>query len=157
LTYPVTIEIVRLQDARFQEALLQYQETVLRANAEVENSMVAFVKAKEEVELLGLNVANAEETAQLTMAAYEQGKVIVSVPLVALSILASQKDQHFYWQGQATTQYVSIYKGLGGGWENRVTEELVPEHIQEQMRKQADWWSFTGKRNISGQEVRPKK
>ncbi len=157
LSYPFTVQNVRLQDARFMETMLRYQDTVLRANMEVENNMFAFLKAQEEVELLKLNVVNAQETAKLTMGAYKEGKVIVSVPLVALTFLASQQDQMLEWRGETATRYVAIYKSLGGGWESRVDQELLPEYIQEQMKKQADWWSFWGGRALSTQEVRQEK
>ena len=64
-------------------------------------------------------------------------------------ILSSQQDQMWAWRGATTTDFVAIYKALGDGWENRVGQELVPEHIREQMKKQADWWTFTGQYDLS--------
>jgi outer membrane protein TolC len=154
INYPLTVQNVRIQDARFQEALLDYKSTVLRANAEVENAMYAYLKAQDQIAVLEGNVEVASETAQLTVDAYDQGKVIVSVPLVALSFLASQQDQIWAWRGEATVDYIALYKALGGGWENRIDQELVPEHIQEEMKKQADWWSFTGRHDLSTKQVR---
>jgi NodT family efflux transporter outer membrane factor (OMF) lipoprotein len=149
INYPITVENVRLQDAQFEEALLNYRETVLNANLEVENSMYSFLKSQDEVAILEGNVKEAMDTVNLTSAAYKQGKVIVSIPLVALSFLASQVDQMWAWRGETTTDFVAIYKALGGGWQNRVGQELVPETIREQMKKQADWWTFTGKSDLS--------
>ncbi len=154
INYPVTVEFVRNEDAQFEEALLNYRETVLNANLEVENSMYSFLKAQDETALLEGNVKDALDTANQTMAAYKEGKVIVSEPLTALTFLASQQDQMWAWRGQATTDFVSIYKALGGGWQNRVSQELVPEYIREQMKKQADWWSFTGKHDLSTVQVK---
>ncbi|MCE5231246.1 efflux transporter outer membrane subunit [bacterium] len=157
ILYPVTVELVRNEDAQFQEALLNYRETVLNANLEVENSLYSFLKAQDETTVLEDNVDEALDAAQTTMAAYKEGKVIVSVPLAALTFLASQQDQMWAWRGQATTDYVAIYKALGGGWQNRVGQELVPEQIREQMKNQADWWSFTGKHDLSTIQVKDKK
>lgn len=160
LLYPFTVENVRLQDTQFEEALLQYKETVLNANREVENNMFAFLQALDETAILEENVRNARDAAPLTEAAYKEGKVIVSIPLAALTFLASQEDQMWQWRGMTTTDYIAIYKALGGGWQNRVGQELVPEPIREQMKKQADWWSFTGKWDLStvqdkGQVTKP--
>lgn len=147
--YPITVENVRYQDAQFEEALLNYRETVLNANLEVENTMFAFLKAQDEVAILEGNVKEALDTAQLTIAAYKQGKVIVSVPLVALMFLSSQQDQMWAWRGESTTDFVAIYKALGGGWQNRTDQELVPDYIRERMKKQVDWWTFTGNYDLS--------
>ena len=38
---------VRIQDARFQQLLVNYQDTVLRAAQEVEDAMTGFLKAQE--------------------------------------------------------------------------------------------------------------
>ena len=157
ISYPLMVEFVRMQDARFQESMLVYRDTVLNATREVEDSLYSFVKTQEEAAILARNVTAAKDTATLTVAAYKEGKVIVSVPLVALSFLASQQDKQIDAQGQVAIEYAAIYRGLGGGWETRVDQELVPEYIQEQMKKQVDWWSFTGKRNITGREKKPAK
>ncbi len=149
ILYPITVQNVRLQDARFEEAQMNYRETVLRANLETENALYAFLKTQDEGVILEGNVKEALDTANLTMEAYKQGKVIVSVPLVALTFLSSQQDQLWARRGDAIANYIAIYKALGGGWQNRVDQELVPEHIREQMKQQADWWSFTGKWDLN--------
>ena len=43
---------VRLQDATFQQLAVEYQNTVLRANAEAENAIVGFLKAQQQSKLL---------------------------------------------------------------------------------------------------------
>lgn len=154
LWYPITVGNVRFQDAQFEEAMLNYRDTVLNANLEVENSMYSFLKSQDEVAILEGNVKEALDTVNLTMAAYKQGKVIVSVPLVALTFLASQQDQMWTWRGSSTTDYIAIYKALGGGWQNRVGQELVPDDVRERMNKQADWWTFTGKHDLSTVQIK---
>ena len=44
---------VRTEDARFQQFLVNYKNTVLRALQEVEDGMVGFLRAQEQSELLG--------------------------------------------------------------------------------------------------------
>ena len=43
---------VRVQDARFQELLITYQNTVLAAQQEVEDNLAAFLKAQEQAGFL---------------------------------------------------------------------------------------------------------
>lgn len=51
---------MRLQDARFWSLVMAYQETVLRANAEVEHGLAAFRQALERARLLEESVAGAK-------------------------------------------------------------------------------------------------
>jgi NodT family efflux transporter outer membrane factor (OMF) lipoprotein len=155
INYPVSVQLVRIKDAQFQEALLRYQDTVLRANMEAENNIISFLRSQDKTEILKKNVRDANEAAELTLDAYREGKVIVSVPIDALSFLVTQEDQYCQWQGAAATDYVALYKALGGGWEPRIGQELLSEEIQERMKEQADWWSFTGKYDLRTDYVRP--
>ena len=43
---------VLVQDARFQQQALQYQQTVLRANADAERAIVTFLESQEQVKFL---------------------------------------------------------------------------------------------------------
>jgi outer membrane protein TolC len=154
INYPIIVEKVRAEDAQFEEALLYYRETVLRANLEAENSMIAFLKAQDQATVLEGNVQEALEATRLSLEAYKEGKVIVSIPLSALTFLSSQQDQMWAARGTTTTEFISIYKALGGGWETRVDQELVPEYISKRMKEQVDWWSFTGKHDLNTVQVK---
>jgi NodT family efflux transporter outer membrane factor (OMF) lipoprotein len=146
LLYPATVQGIRIQDAMFEQAILQYKQTVLRAGMEVENAIDAAETAKREVTILGDNVAVAQKTAEMTVGAYKQGTVIVSVPLAALTLLASQQDQLIDQQGASALSVVSIYKGIGGGWELREGRELIPQEMQERMKDRSDWGFLWGGR-----------
>ena len=52
LNYGRLVNNVRVQDARFQQLVLTYQDTVLQANAEVENALIGFLKAQQAVKFL---------------------------------------------------------------------------------------------------------
>jgi hypothetical protein len=74
----------------------------------------------DEVAILEKNVNEARDAANLTMDAYKEGKVIVSVPLTALTFLASQEDQLWQWRGEVTTDYIAVYKrSAAAGSRNR--------------------------------------
>ena len=42
-------------------------------------------------------------------------------------------------QGLAAQNLITLYRALGGGWELRGGNDLVPAEIKEQMRKRTDW------------------
>ena len=50
---------VRAQDARFQQAVLTYRDTVLRANEDVENSIVSFLREQDRVAALTMSTTAA--------------------------------------------------------------------------------------------------
>ena len=148
ILYPVTIEMVRSEDARFEAALLQYQETVINAQREVENAMTGFLKAQDQAKIAGEAAKACGRAAELAVGAYQQGKVIVSVPLVALGLQTSLQNQAFSAEGTAAANIVAMYKAMGGGWQVREGRELVPEGIRERMKERTDWWTFAGKYDL---------
>lgn len=145
INYPVFVQRVRLEDAKFEQALIAYEQAVLRASQEAENAMYGFLKTREQVEILKPSVDAAERASQLAVGAYEQGKVIVSVPLVALSIYGGQQDNVIAKEATAAMQIVALNKALGGGWELRQHDELLPDAMRERMKDRSDWWSFGGR------------
>ncbi|NIO12192.1 MAG: TolC family protein, partial [Deltaproteobacteria bacterium] len=57
---------VRVQDARFQELAVNYQNTVLRASQEVEDAIVAFLRTQEEAGFLSGSVAASKRSVDLS-------------------------------------------------------------------------------------------
>jgi outer membrane protein TolC len=137
--------MVRAEDARFKEALLQYQEAVVQAQREVEDAMTSILKANDRARIAGEAAEACGRAAELEIGAYQQGKVIVSVPLVALGLQTNLQNQSFAAQGAAASSVVAMYKALGGGWQVREGRELLPEDIRECMKERTDWWTFAGK------------
>jgi len=41
--------------------------------------------------------------------------------------------------GDISTNLVGVYKALGGGWEIRERDDLVPPEIREEMTKRTNW------------------
>src|SRR5262249_31456686 len=90
LDYGRLVNNIRLQDARFQELIVVYQNTVLRAGQEVEDGIVQFLQSKEQEKYLQdpkfakgpkpnfddpSAVAAAERAVNLAIAQYKAGTV----------------------------------------------------------------------------------
>src|SRR5260221_8967202 len=60
LNYGQITNNVRVQDAKFQEALITYQNTVLNAQKEVEDGLNTFIQSRRQVEFLKASVTAAE-------------------------------------------------------------------------------------------------
>ena len=75
---------MRVEDARLQQLVVTYENTVLNAQREVEDAMVAFVRAREEEQFLKDSVASAERSVEISMLQYKEGLVDYQRVLEAL-------------------------------------------------------------------------
>ncbi len=130
---------VRVQDARFQQLLIAYQNAVLKAQQEVEDALVAFLKAQKRIEFLAQSVAAAKRSLDLAVRQYREGTKDFTTVLIAQQTLLSEQDNLAAALGATSSNLVGIYRGLGGGWEIRKGKELVPPEVKEAMEKRTDW------------------
>ena len=66
---------VRLQDAKFQQSLLDYRTAVLTANQEAEDGLIAFLKSQEQDKILAESVVAANKAYQIGISQYRVGTV----------------------------------------------------------------------------------
>jgi NodT family efflux transporter outer membrane factor (OMF) lipoprotein len=130
---------VRVQDARFQQLLIAFQNAVLKAQQEVEDALVAFLKGQKRVEFLALSVAAAKRSMDLAVRQYREGAKDFTTVLIAQQTLLSEQDNLAAALGATSSNLVGVYRGLGGGWEIRKGKELVPPEVKEAMEKRTDW------------------
>ncbi|GAA5178742.1 efflux transporter outer membrane subunit [Niveibacterium umoris] len=107
---------IAIQDAQQQQALINWQATVLRAMHEVENALVAWRTSNERFASLGVAVTAAVQAEQLASQRYAAGLIDLSVLLDTQRTLLSLQDQQTSAQGDRATALVNLYKALGGGW-----------------------------------------
>jgi NodT family efflux transporter outer membrane factor (OMF) lipoprotein len=110
---------VRLQDARLRELIANYQNTVLEANQEVEDALVAFLKSQQEVRFQQANVDNLNESLKLLLINFEEGSIDFSPIFVLQGSLRSAQDQLAETQGRVVVNMIAVYRALGGGWQIR--------------------------------------
>jgi NodT family efflux transporter outer membrane factor (OMF) lipoprotein len=120
LNYGRLLNNVRLQDARFQQLAIQYQQTVLEANAEAENAIVSFLKSLERLEQVDGAVKAAERSVQLALTQYREGATDFNRVFTLQDILVQQQDRLAVVRGDVAQSYIAIYKALGGGWQIRL-------------------------------------
>jgi outer membrane protein TolC len=134
---------VRLQDASFQQLLEDYRQTVLQAQSEVENAIVAFLNARKQLEDIRAATRSAEKAAKISRLQYDDGLVNFNTVISTLTAVANQQDQLATAEGSVATNLVNVYSSLGGGWQLRSTAdpvELIPEETREEMRERTDYW-----------------
>lgn len=120
LNYGRLLNNVRAQDARFQQLVYTYQQTVLDAGREAEDGIVRFLRSQERARSLAASAAAAERTLQITFDQYRQGAVEFTAVFVAASELAQRQDQYAAAEGDVARSLIALYRALGGGWEMRL-------------------------------------
>ena len=73
LNYGQISNNVRVQDAKFQQLLIDYQNTVLKAQQEVEDGIAAFIYSREQANFLRQSVGAAEGALRIAMLQYREG------------------------------------------------------------------------------------
>jgi multidrug efflux system outer membrane protein len=107
---------IKVQSARQEQALMQYESTVLNAQEEVENVLVAYAKQQRRRESLAAATSAAQKAVQLAQDQYKVGLVDFSNVLDAQRSLLSFQDQLAHSNGAVTSNLIRLYKALGGGW-----------------------------------------
>jgi len=139
LNYGRITNNVRVQDARFQQLVSNYQNTVLQAYQEVENAMVGFLNSQEEAETLSKSVKASERSVELALIQYRDGVADYTRVLNTQTFLVRVQDQMTATRGNVATNLIAMYTALGGGWQVREGKPVVPESIMKTMSERTDW------------------
>jgi NodT family efflux transporter outer membrane factor (OMF) lipoprotein len=139
LNYGRITNQVRVEDARFQELAINYENTVLRAAQEVEDAMISFLRTQDSVGFLADAVKASKRSVELSMIQYREGLTEYQRVLDTQRFLTEQQDQLVFTAGSVNLGLVSLYKALGGGWQIRKDYEFVPRNIIEEMEERTDW------------------
>ncbi len=130
---------IRAQDARYEQAVAAYQESVLRAAADVEAGLSIFLRAQERAGYLALSVEAAQRSVEISLIQYRAGAVDFIRVNDAQTALAEQQDQLIVSHAGVAIGAVTAYRALGGGWEIREDTEFVDPETAERMRERTDW------------------
>jgi NodT family efflux transporter outer membrane factor (OMF) lipoprotein len=126
LNYGRILNNVRLQEARFMELVANYQNTVLRANEEVENGLVQFLQSQRAARYLAESVKAAERAVKVVLAQYKAGLVDFNRVSLVEQNLVVQQNQLAQARGAIALGLIQVYRGLGGGWEIRCESNGPP-------------------------------
>jgi NodT family efflux transporter outer membrane factor (OMF) lipoprotein len=131
---------VRVEDARFQQSLVAYRETVLKAAQEVEDALSGFVNAQEAAVFEQTAVTSAQRSVQLALVQYREGAADFQRVLDAQRSLLQEQNSLTQTSSGATTNLIALYKALGGGWELRQGgQPIVPVQTQHEMEARTGW------------------
>ena len=130
---------VRVQDARLQQALVNYRNTVLTAYQEVEDAMVAFVQSQRESGFRATGAQAAKRSSELANIQYREGSVDFQRVVDSERFLVAQQDRWTAARGDVALNLIVMFKALGGGWEIREGREFVSEENRSEMAERTNW------------------
>lgn len=108
---------IRAEEARTEQAVLQYQQAVLLAVEDVENAFVSFREEQDRLAYIERSVDAAKKSVDQVRSLYENGLVNFLNVLDAERSLAEQQDLLAQSTGQLSRNIVGVYRSLGGGWD----------------------------------------
>jgi NodT family efflux transporter outer membrane factor (OMF) lipoprotein len=121
LNYGRILNNVRAQQARFQELITAYQQTVLNANREAEDGLVTFLRAQTRTRFQSESVDRAQKAVTLGLVQYQAGTVDFTRITQLEQNLVLQQNTLAQARGEIAEGLIQIYRALGGGWEFRLT------------------------------------
>jgi outer membrane protein TolC len=134
-----------VQDARYQQLIVNYQNTVIRAAQEVEDGLAGYLKAQEATVYAQSAATTAQRSVDLAFAQYREGAVDFQRVLDAQRSLLQEENSLAQTRSSVATNLISLYKALGGGWEMRQGQPFIPESTQVEMQKRTNWGNFFSK------------
>lgn len=103
-------------EARAQQALASYEQTVYLALEETEGALTQFTRDAQRSERLANAARSAEEAARLARLRYETGVTDFLAVLDAEREALSTRDALVQSQTSNAASLVAVYRALGGGW-----------------------------------------
>jgi NodT family efflux transporter outer membrane factor (OMF) lipoprotein len=139
LNYGRIINNVRVQDAALQNLLVNYKNTVLKAQREVEDNLSAYAQGRQRVAILRRAVAAATSALRIAVDQYVLGTRDFTTVLTAEQNLYVAQNNLVSASGSYATSLANLYRALGGGWQIRKGDDFVDAQTRDEMRKRTDW------------------
>jgi NodT family efflux transporter outer membrane factor (OMF) lipoprotein len=139
LNYGRLQNAVRIEDARFQQSILLYHDTVLRAAREVEDAVAGFLNSQTAIVYEQNAVTSAKRSVELSLVMYREGAADFQRVLDAQRSLLQQQNNLAQTSSSVTTNLIALYKALGGGWEPRKEQQFVQAQTKKEMEDRTSW------------------
>jgi len=139
LNYGQITNTVRAQDAVFQQAVLDYQNKILSAQQEVQDNITSFIESRKTTGALVTADHSAVTSTRLSMIRYREGQSdftpVLQSEIQELNVQISLANA----QGNIPKALVALYRSLGGGWQIRNGNDIVPNEVKNKMAARTNW------------------
>jgi outer membrane protein, multidrug efflux system len=105
-----------------QQAVLDYQQTIQNAFAEVDDSLIAVSKLREQLKTNELQVKALQRYVNLATLRHRNGYSDYLTVVDAERNLFNAQLQYVQDQGSLFVALVNLYKAMGGGWVNEAEQ-----------------------------------
>lgn len=106
----------QIAKVEIQQAQLNYQNTVLTAMKEVENSLINIKELKGAIVWLNQSVSASSASVALSIDQYKQGMIDYQPVLNSQHNLLSAQNEQVQTKGNLLGQIIALYQSLGGNW-----------------------------------------
>jgi NodT family efflux transporter outer membrane factor (OMF) lipoprotein len=130
---------IRVQDARLQQAIENFQDSVLQAAREIDDAAISVVKTREQRNPQRESTRAAQRSLELANVRYREGYADFQRVIEAQRAFAAQTERGILNDSSHISAVISFYKAVGGGWLDTPVEQLVPETTRETMESRSDW------------------
>jgi multidrug efflux system outer membrane protein len=117
---------LQVAEAVQKQALLNYQRTIQTAFAEVDNSLIAVSKLREQLKDQVVQVSALQRNLDLATLRYQNGYSDYLTVVDADRSLYSAQLQYVQSQGDLFRAMVNLYKAMGGGWVTEAEQMSAP-------------------------------
>lgn len=142
LNYGQITNNVRLQDAKLQQLLVDYQSAVLTAQQQVDDAISLYTQSRSQVDYLRRSANAAADAFRISMDQYEGGVIDFTPVLTSEQNLFQAQTNLAVAIGNVSLGAIAVYRSLGGGWEIRVDSNFVTTDTLEEMRARTRWGSL---------------
>jgi NodT family efflux transporter outer membrane factor (OMF) lipoprotein len=139
LNYGQITNNVRLQDAKLQQLSVDYQNSVLKAQQQVDDGISAFLQSRVQVGYLRRSAEAARGALRIATEQYEQGATDFTTVLIAEQNLFQAESNVATALANVALGATAIYRALGGGWQLREDSYFVTAATADQMRARTNW------------------
>ena len=129
---------VEAEQARTVQALVAYEQTLLRALEEVENALAAYRLERIRRERLAEGVDASQRAVELVRTQYLSGLTNFQNLLDSQRSLFRQQDELAASEGQVVQSLIALNKAMGGGWPLGRADEQAREILAAAMDGSSD-------------------
>ncbi len=147
LNYGQITNAVRAQDAAFQQSLLNYMNLVLKAQQEVQDNITQLIESRKSTAYLSTANRSAIKSTQLAIIRYREGESDYTPVLDAERQQLQVQTSLTSAQGEIPKALVALYRSLGGGWQVRGCDDIVPKQMKVAMQNRTNWGGLLKQEN----------
>jgi len=130
---------IRLQDAKFEESLVNYNKRVLSAVSEVSNALSGYRLTKTQQRENQKAVEATIRAFNISVVQYNDGLVSYQRLLTTVEKLTTTQDRFATIKGNVALNAVALYKALGGGWQISRGRSYLSKETAARMSARTDW------------------